>query len=280
MIDRIALAEFLRRRREKLQPADVGLPGGSRRRTRGLRREEVAVLAGVSSDFYARLEQARGSNPSEPVVTALARALRCDPDQRDHLFRLAGVPVPARQAGHRVDPGLLQLAERLDGFPVLICNDLGDVLWTNALDDLLLGRGELRPGRDSNVYWRWFTRAQSRERIQDEQQARLSAAHVSDLRATYSRRAADTAISQLVDDLAAHSKEFRRLWERHEVAVRSADIKEVRHPSVGLIQLRCQVVCPPQSGLRMRVLLPLDGTNAAEKLQLLQVIGAQDFPAS
>ncbi|WP_202234299.1 helix-turn-helix transcriptional regulator [Actinacidiphila reveromycinica] len=278
MTDRIALGDFLRRRRERLQPADVGLPGGSRRRTRGLRREEVAVLAGVSSDFYARLEQARGSHPSEPVVIALARALRCDPDQRDHLFRLAGFPVPARRPHHRVDPVLLQLTEHLDSLPVLICNDLGDVLWSNSLDDLLLGRDERRPGRGGNVHWNWFTDAPSRQHIPQEQQARLSEAHVSDLRATYSRRPADPAVGQLVDELAAQSEEFGRLWERHDVAVRSADIKEIRHPSVGLVQLRCQVLHPPQSDLRIRVLLPLDGTNAAEKLRLLQVIGAQKFP--
>jgi transcriptional regulator with XRE-family HTH domain len=148
VIDRPGLAEFLRRRRAGLTPSDIGLPDTSRRRTPGLRREEVAVLAGISSDFYAQLEQARGSDPSESVVAALARALRCTPDEKDHLFRLAGVPIPPRQVGHHIDPGLFQLAAHLDGLPTCIYNDLGDVLYTNALDDALTGCDELRPGRD------------------------------------------------------------------------------------------------------------------------------------
>lgn len=235
------------------------------------------MLAGVSSDFYARLEQARGSDPSESVVTALARALRCTPDERDHLFRLAGVPVPPRQVGRHVDPALSQLTAHLDGLPTLVYNDLGDVLHTNALDDALACRRELRPGRDSNVYWRWFTCREPHDLFPAADRARLSAAHVSDLRATYSRRAEDDQITRLVTDLAAHSEEFRTLWDRHDVAVRRSDLKDVQHPTVGLIRLRCQVLVTPDAGLRMRVLLPLEGTDAAEKLALLRVIGTQQF---
>lgn len=97
MIDRRGLADFLRHRRERLRPSDVGLHAGTRRRTPGLRREEVAQLAGVSTDHYARLEQERGSAPSESVVAALAQALRCDPDERDHLLHLAGYSAPPRR---------------------------------------------------------------------------------------------------------------------------------------------------------------------------------------
>ncbi|KAA9149540.1 helix-turn-helix domain-containing protein [Amycolatopsis acidicola] len=276
-MDRPGLAEFLRRRRAGLSPSDVGLPETSRRRTPGLRREEVAVLAGVSTDFYARLEQARGSDPSESVVAALARALRCSPDEQDHLFRLAGVPVPPRQVGRRLDPGLRDLAARLEGVPTCVYNDLGEVLYTNALDDALHSRGELRPGRDSNVYWRWFTREESRDRVPEADRARLSAAHVSDLRATYSRRAEDGEITALVEDLAVQSAEFRMLWDRHDVAVRRVDLKDVQHPTVGLIRLRCQLLVTPETGIRVRILLPLEGTDAAEKLDLLRVIGTQHF---
>ncbi|WP_433274671.1 helix-turn-helix transcriptional regulator [Pseudonocardia xinjiangensis] len=277
MIDRPGLAEFLRRRREGLSPSEVGLPETSRRRTPGLRREEVAVLAGVSSDFYARLEQARGSDPSESVVSALARALRCTPDQKDHLFRLAGVPIPSRQVGRHIDPNLRQLVAHLDNLPTCVYNELGEVLYTNALDDALHCRGELRPGRDSNVYWRWFTRPASRDRVPEADRVRLSAAHVSDLRATYSRRAEDDQIMELVNDLAVHSAEFRMLWDRHDVAVRRADLKDVQHPEVGLVRLRCQLLGTPENGIRMRILLPLEGTDAAEKLELLRVIGTQQF---
>ncbi|WAL68164.1 helix-turn-helix transcriptional regulator [Amycolatopsis cynarae] len=277
MIDRPGLAEFLRRRRAGLSPSDVGLPETSRRRTPGLRREEVAVLAGVSSDFYARLEQARGSDPSESVVAALARALRCTPDEKDHLFRLAGVPIPPRQVGRHIGPGLRQLAVHLDGLPTCVYNDLGEVLHTNALDDALHCRGRLRPGRESNVYWRWFTRPASRDRVPEADRDRLSRAHVSDLRATYSRRAEDDRITELVNDLAANSAEFRILWDRHDVAVRGTDLKNIQHPTVGLVRLRCQVLVTPETGIRMRVLLPLEGTDAADKLELLRVIGTQQF---
>ncbi|MFJ9782797.1 helix-turn-helix transcriptional regulator [Amycolatopsis sp. NPDC101161] len=277
MIDRTGLAEFLRRRREELSPSEVGLPDTVRRRTPGLRREEVAVLAGLSSDFYARLEQARGSNPSEQVVAALARALRCTPDEKDHLFRLAGVPTPPRQVGRRLDPGLRQLVAHLEGLPTCVYNEVGDVLHTTALDDAVACRTELGPGGESNVYRRWFTREESRAHVPEADRARLSAAHVSDLRATYSRRGEDGEITSLVEDLAARSEEFRTLWERHDVAVRHADLKDVHHPAVGVIRLRCRLLELPEAGLRIRILLPLEGTDAAEKLELLRVIGTQQF---
>jgi len=277
VIDRTGLAEFLRRRREGLSPSEVGLPETVRRRTPGLRREEVAVLAGLSSDFYARLEQARGSNPSEQVVAALARALRCTPDEKDHLFRLAGVPTPPRRVGRRLDPGLRQLVAHLDDLPTCVYNEVGDVLHTTALDDAVACRTEQRPDGENNVYRLWFTREESRAHVPEADRARLSAAHVSDLRATYSRRGEDEEITKLVDDLAARSEEFRTLWERHDVAVRHADLKDVRHPAVGVIRLRCRLLELPEAGLRIRILLPLEGTDAAEKLELLRVIGTQQF---
>ena len=120
VIDRAGLADFLRRRRAMLRPADVGLPDGMRRRTPGLRRDEVAQLAGMSNDYYARLEQRRGSHPSEPIVAALALALRCDSDERDHLFHSAGLTSPPRRTGRHIRPGLISLAERLTDVPVCI----------------------------------------------------------------------------------------------------------------------------------------------------------------
>jgi transcriptional regulator with XRE-family HTH domain len=277
VIDRPGLADFLRRRRAALSPSDVGMPQTSRRRTPGLRREEVAVLAGISSDFYARLEQARGSDPSEPVVAALARALRCTPDERDHLFRLAGIPVPPRRAEPRIDPGLLQLVAHLDDVAMCIYTELGDVLHTNALDDALGWAHDRGPGRDNNVYWLWFTHPRTRVHVPEADRASISAAHVSDLRATYSRRAEEPQVTRLINDLIAHSDEFRTLWQRHDVAVRHASLMDIQHPTVGLIRLRGQLLTTLQAGLRIRILMPLDGTDAAEKLQLLRVVGNQQF---
>jgi transcriptional regulator with XRE-family HTH domain len=276
VIDRPGLADFLRRRRELLRPADLGLPAGVRRRTPGLRREEVAQLAGVSTDHYSRLEQARGSAPSAAVVAALARALRCDLDQRDHLFHLAGLSAPPRRAGRHVSPRLIDLAGRLVDVPVCILSDIGEVLWRNALLTALVGEREVRPGRDGNVYWRWFTDPAARELAPEDDRPRLSAAHVGDLRSTYSRRAGDRDITELVHDLLARSAEFRELWERHEVAVRRSDLKSFRHPEAGLIRLHCEVLLTPDEDVKLLAYFPVDSTDA-EKLELLRVIGTQDF---
>ncbi|GIL30798.1 helix-turn-helix transcriptional regulator [Actinocatenispora comari] len=277
MIDRTGLADFLRRRRETLRPADVGLPAGARRRTPGLRREEVAQLAGVSTDHYSRLEQARGSAPSDSVVAALARALRCDIDERDHLFHLAGLSAPARVAGSHVRPGLIDLATRLVDVPVCISTDVGEVVWQNALFAAVGGLGELRPGRDSNLIWRWFTEPSARERLPAADWARLSATSVSDLRATYSRRAGDRDVTELVHDLLERSAEFRELWERHEVSVRRSDRKDFQHPEVGLVHLRCEILLTPDEGVHLLVFFPVDPADDGAKLDLLRVIGTQDL---
>ncbi|WP_245642456.1 helix-turn-helix transcriptional regulator [Nonomuraea candida] len=277
MIDRAGLADFLRRRRELLRPADVGLPAGVRRRTPGLRRDEVALLAGMSSDYYARLEQCRGANPSGPIVASLARALRCDLDERDHLFHLAGLTPPARRAGRHIRPGLISLADRLTDVPVAICTDLHEALWHNALADVVLGPLEQRTGLDRYVPWRWFTEPGFRDRSPEEDWPRLSASTVSDLRATYSRRAGDDDVVELVHALLEHSAEFRELWERHEVAVRRFDRKRRLHPEVGVLDLTCEVLLTPEADLKVLAFFPVEGTDTREKLELLRVIGTQSF---
>ncbi|TDD10227.1 XRE family transcriptional regulator [Nonomuraea diastatica] len=275
-MDRAGLADFLRRRRDLLRPADVGLPDGVRRRAPGLRRDEVAALAGMSSDYYARLEQCRGANPSEPIVAALARALRCDLDERDHLFRMAGLAPPARRAGRHVRPGLISLAGRLTDVPVCICTDLHEVLWQNALADIVLGRHDDHAGRVP-IAWRWFTEPAVRGRFPEEDWPRHSRAHVNDLRATYSRRAGEADIVELVHGLLKRSAEFRGLWERHEVAVRRFDRKRFLHPEVGVLHLTCEVLLTPEEDLTMLAFFPTEGTDAQEKLDLLRVIGSQRF---
>ncbi|MEV0390486.1 helix-turn-helix transcriptional regulator [Nonomuraea sp. NPDC050643] len=277
MIDRAGLADFLRRRREVLRPADVGLPDGVRRRTPGLRRDEVALLAGMSSDYYARLEQCRGANPSEPIVAALARALRCDLDERDHLFHLAGLTPPARRADRHIRPGLISLADRLTDVPVCICTDLHEVLWQNALADIVLGRQDHHEGRARNAVWRWFTDPASRALCPEEDRPRHSALLVNDLRATYSRRAGDDDVVELVGGLLERSAEFRVLWERHEVAVRRFDRKRFLHPEVGVLHLTCEVLLAPAEDLEVLAFFPTEGTDTREKLDLLRVIGTQSF---
>jgi transcriptional regulator with XRE-family HTH domain len=274
--DRRDLADFLRRRRELLRPADVGLPPGFRRRTPGLRREEVAQLAGVSVDYYTRLEQGRGSAPSASVVSAVSRALQCDLDQRDHLFHLAGLTPPPRRAGRHVRPGLISLAERLVDVPVIISTDIGEIVWRNPLARAMTPHLTEGRGRESNVIWRRFTEPESQP-FPEEQSARLSASHVSDLRATYARRSGDPDVTSLVHELLERSAEFRELWERHEVGVRRVDRKTFEHPEVGPIEVRCEVLLTEEEDVQFIAYFPAEGTDAAEKLELLRVIGTQSF---
>jgi transcriptional regulator with XRE-family HTH domain len=272
VIDRDGLADFLRRRRELLRPVEVGLPEGARRRTPGLRREEVAQLAGMSSDYYSRLEQARGANPSEPIVAGLARALRCDLDERDHLYHLAGLAPPLRRAGRHINPGLIGLVDRLTDIPVCICTDLEEVLWQNALADVVLGGNAGR-----NLTWLWFTEPATRRLFPEEDWDAHSASHVADLRATHARRSGDRDVAELVDALLGHSEEFRELWELHEVAVRRLARKRILNAELGELDLTCEVLLTPEADLRVRAFLPLEGTDAREKLDLLRVIGTQSF---
>lgn len=276
VIDRDGLADFLRRRRELLRPADVGLPDGVRRRTPGLRREEVAQLAAISTDYYSRLEQSRGANPSEPIIAGLARALRCDLDERDHLYHLAGFSPPLRLAGNHLDPGLMSLVERLTDIPVLITNDLDEVLWQNALADVVLGR-QTGGRRDRNLTWRWFTEPALRGLFPEEDWDAHAAAHVADLRGTQSRRMGDSDVAELVADLLEQSKEFRDLWELHEVAVHRLPRKRFLNTEIGTLDLTCQTLLTPAADLRVRAFLPIEGTDAREKLDLLRVIGTQSF---
>jgi transcriptional regulator with XRE-family HTH domain len=279
VIDRVGLADFLRRRREALRPADVGLPPGLRRRTPGLRRDEVAMLAGMSSDYYARLEQGRGPHPSDQLLTALARALRFDDVQSDHLFHLAGLTPRPHSANGHIRPGLIKLADNLVDVPVCIVSDLGEKLWQNAMADAFLGPLASRPGRQRNVTWLFFTDPTRRENIPREDWDLHAQNFVRDLRATAGRRGSDPDVASLVDDLHAASAEFTELWERHEVG-RRFDNKRIRHPEVGIVHVSCEILLTPASDLAMHVFFPTEGTDAREKLDLLRVIGSQDLTTS
>ncbi|MBO0610094.1 helix-turn-helix transcriptional regulator [Myceligenerans salitolerans] len=274
MIDRLALANFLRRRRAQLNPPDVGLPPGGRRRTPGLRRDEVALLAGMSNDYYTRLEQARGANPSETIVASLARALRCDDDARDHLFRLAGFVAPARPNRRRIRPGVMSLVEHLGDVPVCIATDLHEVLWLNDLAETVLGMDlDRHAGLARNYTWRCFTDPGVRGRFAGDDWPRYAAVQVNDLRAACARNAGggDTAYAdQLVTDLRSRSREFRELWDRHEVAVRLSEDKRMVHPRVGHLALTCEIITP-EPGLKVIAYFPTAGTDARDKLDALRV---------
>jgi transcriptional regulator with XRE-family HTH domain len=277
-MDRDGLADFLRRRRAALQPDDVGLHAGARRRTGGLRREEVAGLAHMSTDFYARLEQRRGSRPSEQTTAALARALRLTQDERDHLFALAGHTAPPRAfRSDHPSPGLLRVLERLDT-PAQIVSDLGVTLAQNRLAESLAGVQTHYTGLRRSMIYRWFTEPEQREIHPREDHAKHSRIHVASLRAVHGRSADDPEARELVDRLLAESEEFGTLWERHEVASRAGTMKRFLHPLVGPLTLDCQVLTAENVTERLIVFTASPGSQDADRLALLSVVGSQAFP--
>jgi transcriptional regulator with XRE-family HTH domain len=279
-VDRAQLAEFLRARREALRPDDVGLGPGARRRTPGLRREEVAALANMSVDYYVRLEQQRTPPPSEQMVASIARALRLSPDERDHLFRLSGHNVPERHAASdQIGPGLARVLDRLADTPAMVATDLGEALTQNELAVALLGdqRGFTGPAR--SMLYRWFTDAAARHRYPPEDHDHESRALVADLRAALARRRHDARAAALVDELIAGSAEFAGLWRQHEVAVRRSDHKRIVHPEVGLIELECQALVAESQAQVLLVFTASPGTDSAERLHRLAAAQARSRPA-
>lgn len=273
MIDRPGLAEFLRHRREALQPEDVGMPRGQRRRTGGLRREEVAALSHMSTDYYTRLEQERGPQPSEQMVAAIAQGLHLSLDERDHLFRLAGHRPPARGAdGDHVSPGLLRILDRLDDTPAEIVSELGETLRQTRLGVALTGDASRFTGPTRSLGYRWFTDPGSRTLYAVEDHAFLSRMWVSGLREMAALRGPSSRAASLADDLLARSEEFRTLWEAHEVGIRPNDVKRFEHPELGRLELTCQRLVDPDQSHSLLVYTAIPGTESHEKLQLLAVL--------
>ncbi|MFJ3595694.1 helix-turn-helix transcriptional regulator [Streptomyces sp. NPDC090126] len=281
LINRRELADFLRRRRAHVLPEDVGLTAGPRRRTPGLRREEVAHLAGMSADYYIRLEQARGPQPSVSLLASLARALRLTTDERDHLHVLAGHPPPTvhTDPGH-VTPSLLHLLDQLPGTPAQVLNDLGDVLAQNAVAEALFSGVCSTSEHGRNVAWRWFTQPSVRAAFPPEEHDYYSRLHVADLRAAMTRRGNDAASARLHQRLSEASEEFRDLWELHEVAVRRHTRMRVLHETIGPVDLDCQVLLAPEGDHRLVLYTPPPGGEAAGRLALLRVIGTERFSTS
>lgn len=277
-MDRPELADFLRRSRDRLNPADVGLGCGARRRTPGLRREEVAQLAGMSADYLTRLEQARGPHPSRQMLGALARALRLTADERDHLFHLAGEEPPGETGGSdHVRPGLLLVLDRLHDTPALVVSGIGDILAQNTMASALLGDVSARPPAMRNIVRRTFTEPASMDIFPPEDHETLARNHVAHLRALLAARPDDPRAAGLVAELRAASGLFARLWAEHEVAVRRSDTKRVRHPVVGDMELDCEVLLSDGRDQRLIVYTARPGTEAYERLQLLRVVGLQDL---
>jgi transcriptional regulator with XRE-family HTH domain len=276
VIDRSGLAEFLRRRRESLQPEDVGLPRGRRRRTGGLRREEVALLCHMSTDYYARLERERGPQPSEQMIASIAQGLHLSLDERDHLFRLAGHNPPARGvAGDHISPGLQRVLDRLDDTPAEIVTELGETLRQSPLGVALTGDTTGFTGPARSIGYRWFTDPAARALYAPEDHAFLSRMFASGLREVVTLRGPGSRAAHLADLLLGRSPEFRRVWEEHEVGIRPRELKRFVHPELGALELTCQALVDPGQSHALLVYTAVPGTESYEKLQLLAVIGAQ-----
>jgi transcriptional regulator with XRE-family HTH domain len=253
-MNRAELAKFLRTRRERLVPTDVGLPVGERRRTAGLRRQEVAQLAGISIDYYIRLEQGRGPHPSRQVLLALARALMLSRDEREYLFRLADETPPIVPGPNRtVSPAVRHLLDELVYVPAYVVDARYDVLAWNALATYFISDLDQVPESERNMI-RWMFRQPDHDlHWNDDEMIAFARASIADLRAAYARYPGDPGIDALVTELMGTSRRFAEMWDAHEVAVRRRIVKRIKHPETGPLEFECQVLHIADTDQRMIV---------------------------
>jgi transcriptional regulator with XRE-family HTH domain len=249
---------------------------GRARRAPGLRREELALLAGVSADYITRLEQGRATAPSPQVLAALGRALRLSREEQDHLFRLAGQAPP--RSGHitaQVTPSVQRLLDQLTGTPVSVNDAAWNLLAWNPLWAALIGDPSAKTGRNRNVLWSHFTGQHARVVRTPEDEARFEESAVADLRSATARYPDDDGLQQLVTDLQAASPRFATLWKSRIVGTHRDSHKTFDHPEAGLVTVDCDVLTVDGSDLRIIAYTAPAGSEAAEKLRLLSVIGVQ-----
>ncbi|UBU16225.1 helix-turn-helix transcriptional regulator [Nonomuraea gerenzanensis] len=263
------LGAFLKSRRDRLAPQSVGLPSGTRRRVPGLRRDEVAELAGVSIDYYTELEQGRGQCPSEPVLHALARALALDPDESAHAFHLAGHPAPYGAEPLQMQSALRQLMDRLPDTPAMVITDLHEVVVQNHAAQVLVGPQAGLTGLRASFLYHWFTVPATRDLYPPDDHDYHSRLLVCDLRAAVARRGpADPAARALVDHLLGASAEFAGLWRAHEVGVRHEEYKRVVNPVLGTLKVTCNSIVTADAAQRLLWFVP-DDADAVPKLHAL-----------
>ncbi|MHB1498221.1 MAG: helix-turn-helix transcriptional regulator [Acidimicrobiales bacterium] len=270
------LGTYIKAWRQRLQPGDAGLPAGSPRRARGLRREELASLAAISVDYLVRLEQGRATKPSPQVLAALSRALRLTAEERDHLYRVAGLAPPRKSAmATNVSPSVQRLVDRLADLPVAVYDPAWTLITWNAAWAALMGDPSTTSGRDRNLIWRTFTGKATRVRKNDAEAEEFQANALADLRRTLGAYPDDSGLSQLVDDLRRASPRFCELWAKRVVNTTPSDRKTVDHPAVGSITLDCDVLTVTGSDLRIVVYTADPSSPDADRLRLAQVIGLQ-----
>jgi transcriptional regulator with XRE-family HTH domain len=260
------LASFLRDRREALRPADVGLPPGSRRRTPGLRREEVAGLANMSAEYYGRLEQARGPQPSAPILDGVADALRLTTAERAHVFRLAGVaPPPPPGPPRRVRPYVAGLLERMPDTAAIVTTAAYDVVAWNPIAEALLGDLRARP----NLARRRFLRREEVLTTGHEDFAEIAVAR---LRAAADRYPRDHGLSALLTELHAGSEEFTQIWDTHPVRTPGHRTKIMSHPQAGPLGVHCDVLAIPEDDQQVVFITADPGSPSARALRRLAAV--------
>ncbi|MER7185607.1 helix-turn-helix transcriptional regulator [Streptomyces hyaluromycini] len=263
------LGDFLRSRRARIQPEEVGLPSHGRRRVPGLRREEVAQLAGVSVDYYIRLEQGRGPSVSDAVLDAIARVLRLDETEHAYLLTVArpqkkGTRRPARP---RVRPGVQLLLDGMERTPAFVLGRRMDVLAWNALGDAVNGFSALSPA-ERNIPRQVFLDPMAKGFYPDW--AAVAAQTVANLRIDAGRHPDDPRMAALVGELSLKSADFRRLWADHEVKECAYGTKRIQHPVAGLLTLPYETLTVPTDPDQTIVAYtPEPGSETAERLALL-----------
>ncbi|MFC9998904.1 helix-turn-helix transcriptional regulator [Nocardia sp. NPDC127526] len=278
-MDRTELATVLRTARSRLAPGDVGLPAGSRRQVPGLRREEVAMLAGVSVDYIVRLEQGRGPKPSDQVLGALARALRLDEDDRNLMFRLAGSAPPAEgRIPMLIRPSVYRLLDRMADLPVVVLSAKSDVLAWNPLAAALFGDFSEWPPIERNIiYQRFLGSGLGRAWLTPEEEAATADYCVGCLRSVSARYPDDPDLAHLVGELRARSPRFDELWRAGRSHQLRSSTKTIGHPELGRLTLDCDTLLVPDSDQTVIVYSAAPGTREATALDLLRVTGLEQF---
>ncbi|PUA82133.1 transcriptional regulator [Nocardioides currus] len=272
------LGTQLRGWRDRISPASAGLPSHPRRRAPGLRREEVAQLAGLSGDYLVRLEQGRSRHPSVQVVQALARALRLDDEDRDRLYRLAGhLPPTSGRMDRHVTPSILRLVDRLGDTPVSVIDAAWETVMQNRASEAVFGDLSGETGRGRNRAWRTFMDVPGMGRMEPQTRTMVERDVVADLHAAMLRLPDDPDIASIVADLRRDSPRFAELWETTPARVRGAQRKTLEHPEVGWMTLDCDVLTVHGSDLQIVVFTAEPGTPDADALAMAVVVGLQEL---
>ncbi|WP_405055714.1 helix-turn-helix transcriptional regulator [Kribbella sp. NBC_01505] len=266
------LGRNLRAWRERVRPEEVGLPGTARRRTPGLRREELATLAGVSPEYVVRLEQGRTRHPSPQVVSAMARALGLSPFELDHLYRLAGLSTPESGLMPRhITPGVRRLVDRLgDSVPIAVCTSSWETVYWNPLWAALLGDpAAASSGRERNFAWRHFTGLLTGMSLPPDTLAEFEHDLACDLRRTVDRYPGETDLAAMCQELRERFDGFARSWDSGDVPRHRTIRKIIEHDELGSIAVDSDILTAPDSELYVTVLTAEPGSEDASRLSLV-----------